>query len=212
MKRPNASFVMGATCVCGLLLWGVAGIVRDLREDSRSASIGQKSSIDDAQGQDKRSRGGSLDTKRTAARGRSRVAEHEASIAHFLSSDDTRRHIPLPSAQVAGEVSPKEAEEAFFGALAALDRALDDDVPSDDDHRAMLFNQATGSFTALSRHVDAGDPEQRRRLEDAYTSMRERMAALGFDGTQDRFGDDRVRDSEERGKNRPPSLVGGPPG
>lgn len=77
-----------------------------------------------------------------------------------------------------GELDPEEALERFQDTLETMDAALDGDLTLTRDDQHDLYRQATGSFEALSGHVDGSDPKQLAFLEQAHREMKSRMKAL----------------------------------
>lgn len=77
-----------------------------------------------------------------------------------------------------GELDPEEALERFQDSLATMDAALDGDLTLTRDDQHDLYRAATGSFEALSGHVDGRDPQQLAFLEQAHREMKTRMKAL----------------------------------
>ncbi len=77
-----------------------------------------------------------------------------------------------------GELDPEEALERFQETLETMDAALDGDLKLTRDDQHDLYRKATGSFEALSGHVDPSDPKQLAFLEQAHREMKSRMKAL----------------------------------
>ena len=115
-------------------------------------------------------------------------------------SVEKRGERPAPAAQMSGEMSPEEAMDSFRDALAALDDALEQELELSERQQYELYNQASGSFTALSRYADLRDPSEARHLEEAYAQMKQRMAALDLDRHGGAFKSEITRSERELGR------------
>lgn len=77
-----------------------------------------------------------------------------------------------------GDLDPDEAIASFKQVLGELEAAVETDRKLSPREEAELYNRATGSFTALSAWVDAGDPTDRALMDDAYAQMKSLMREL----------------------------------